>query len=110
MNKFKVLITHNGPLKEGFLLCLRERLDKPFKFGKRFSLSDWNVDESTVTNEVHSAIEEALSNIDNGESSSTDTLVVSIFDGKKLMNKFLYHAFPGMDDWVHVEITSLDLG
>jgi hypothetical protein len=99
MNKFKALITHNGPSKEIFLSSLQDRIDKPLKFGKRFSL----------TNELHSAIEEAISDIDNGEGSSRDTLVVSLFNGKKLMNKFLYHTFPGIGEWIHVEVTSLDL-
>lgn len=91
MNYFEVMITHyDGPMGEEFLSSLSKVIDKKIEFKKKFDLRDWNVDESDVTSEVHTAIEQALCCVDNNQGLVLDVFVICIFNNGDLMNKFLY--------------------
>lgn len=105
MNRFEVVINqYNGSRGEEFLSSLSEVIDQKIEFEKKFNLCDWEVDESDVTSEVHTAIEQALCFVDNNQGLVLDMYVVSIFKNGDLMNKYLYHAFPFINEWLHVKL------
>lgn len=101
MHKFEILITHIGNSKEDFLSNL-QKIDKTIEFGKRLSIHDMD--------KALSAVEDAIFCVDNKGGFSGDLLVVSLFKNNTLILKLLYHTGPNIKNWVHVDITSLDLG